>query len=277
MFKDIIVNLTPGETPDPVIDYAISVASAFGAHLCGVAFIYDPVIPATAMGGGIPADLIESQRIESEKAAGAAAARFDAAAKRAGLSYEGHQTSASGAGAADYFSHVARRFDLSIVGQSQPEGMVMSDLVLETALFESGRPVLAVPYIQKGGLKLDRVMACWDGGRTASRAIGDAMPLLTRAKAVELTTFSGERGKRDELPGVDMGQHLARHKVNVTVNRVPLGDVDIADAILSHAADTSADLIVMGGYGHSRLREFILGGATRGILQSMTVPVLLSH
>jgi nucleotide-binding universal stress UspA family protein len=277
MIKDIIVNLTPGEARDPTAEYAVSVASTFEAHLAGVAFVYDPIIPATVMGGGIPVDLIESQRVESEQGARAAAARFNAAAKPAGLSFETHELNASAAGAADRFGHLARRFDLSIVGQPQPDSPVMQDLILETALFESGRPVLAVPYIQKGGLKLDRVMVCWDGGRTAARAISDAMPFLTRAKTVELVIFAGERGKRDEIPGVDMGQHLARHGLNVTVNRMPLGDVEVSDAILSHAADSAADFVVMGGYGHSRLREFILGGATRGMLQAMTVPTLMSH
>ena len=277
MIKDIIVNLTPGDARDPATDYAVSVASAFEAHLAGVAFIYDPVIPATVMGGGIPADLIEAQRVESEKGARAAAARFNAAAKQAGLSFETHELNASAAGAADRFAHLARRFDLAIVGQPHPDSPVMQDLVLETALFEAGRPVIAVPYIQKGGLKLDRVMVCWDGGRPATRAIGDAMPLLARAKAVEVLIIAGERGKRDEIPGADIGQHLARHGLKVTVNRIPLGDVEVADAILSHAADSAADFVVMGGYGHSRLREFILGGATRGMLQAMTVPTLLSH
>jgi nucleotide-binding universal stress UspA family protein len=229
------------------------------------------------MGGSIPADLVEAQRVENEKAAVGAATRFDAAARRAGLSYETHRLSATAAGAADRFAHLARRFDLAIVGQSQPDSPVMQDLILETTLFESGNPIIAVPYIQKDGLKLDRVMVCWDGGRPAARAIGDAMPLLTRAKAVELAIFTGERRKQDEITGADMGAHLARHGLNVTVNRMPLGDLDVSDAILSHAADSSADFLVMGGYGHSRLREFILGGATRGVLQAMSVPVLLSH
>jgi len=277
MIKDILVNLTPGDARDPAVDYAISTASAFEAHLAGVAFIYDPIIPATVMGGGIPAELIESQRVEAEKGARAATGQFEAAAKKAGISFETHQINASAAGAADRFAHLGRRFDLSIVAQPQPDSPVMQDLVMETAMFDSGRPVIAVPYIQKSGLKLDRVMVCWDGGRAATRAIADAMPLLARAKAVEVVIFAGERGKQDEIPGADMGQHLARHGLKVTVNRVPLGDVDVADAILSHAADSAADFVVMGGYGHSRLREFILGGATRGMLQAMTVPVLLSH
>ena len=277
MIKDILVNLMPGDGRDPASDYAVSVAAALEAHLAGVAFIYDPVIPATVMGGGIPTELIEAQRVESEKGANAAATRFDETARRVGISFETHRLNASGAGAADRFAHLSRRFDLSIVGQAQPDSPAMQDLVLESALFESGHPVIAVPYIQKGGLKLDRVMVCWDGGRTAARAIADAMPFLTRAKTVEVVIVAGERGKQDEVPGVDMGQHLARHGLNVTVNRIPRGDVEVADVILSHAADIAADFVVMGGYGHSRLREFILGGATRSMLQAMTVPTLLSH
>ena len=183
---------------------------------------------------------------------------------------------ASLAGAATTFGQIARRFDISVVGQAQPERGAAEELMIEGALFESGRPVIVVPYIQKQGLKLDRVMACWDGGRMAARAIGDAMPLLERAKAVDLVIVT-ERGKNDEITGANMSEHLARHGVTVEVKRIAKGDIDVQDAILDYAADSGADLIVMGGYGHSRLREFILGGVTRGILASMTVPVLMSH
>jgi nucleotide-binding universal stress UspA family protein len=134
-----------------------------------------------------------------------------------------------------------------------------------------------VPYIQKAPLKLDEVMVCWDGSRPAARAIADAMPLLQRAGQIEVVIVANERGKRDEIPGADMGQHLARHGLKVDVKRITGGDIDVADALLSHAADSSADFIVMGGYGHSRLREFVLGGVTHSILRSMTAPVLMSH
>jgi nucleotide-binding universal stress UspA family protein len=277
MIKDIIVNLTPGEARDAAVAYAVSVAGAFEAHLVGVVFVYDPVIPATVMGGGIPADLIERQRVENETLAAQAKAQFEAAATQAGISYTSYQTNASGPGAADQFAHLARRFDLVMVGQPQPEGSAAQDLIVEAGMFESGRPLIVVPYIQKGGLALDRVMVCWDGGRAAARAIGDAMPFLTRAKQVEVVIVAGERGKRDELPGVDLGQHLARHGIKVTVNRIPAGDIDPANAIISYASDSGADFLVMGGYGHSRLREFILGGVTRTMLESMTVPTLMAH
>ena len=141
----------------------------------------------------------------------------------------------------------------------------------------TGRPVIFVPYIQKAGMKTDRIMVCWDGSRTASRAIADAMPFLKKAKQVEIVIISSKPAKADELPGADLGQHLARHGINVGIKRITSPDSDVPSTILSYAADSSADMIVMGGYGHSRLREFVLGGATRGLLQSMTVPVLMSH
>jgi len=144
-------------------------------------------------------------------------------------------------------------------------------------LFDSGRPVIFVPYIQKSGLKLDRVMLCWDGSRAATRAINDAMPFLEKAKQVELVIVSSKAGKANELTGADMGQHLARHGLKVEVKRITSPDIDVTSTILSYAADSSADMIVMGGYGHSRLREFILGGVTRGLLETMTVPTLMSH
>ena len=150
--------------------------------------------------------------------------------------------------------------------QAEPDKVAPEELIVEGALFGSGRPVVVVPYIQKSGLKLDRVMVCWDASRNAARAVADAMPFLARAKAIDVVIVASERPKSDEIPGADIGQHLARHGLKVEVKRIVATDTDVANTILSHAADSSADFIVMGGYGHSRLREFILGGATRGIL-----------
>jgi nucleotide-binding universal stress UspA family protein len=183
---------------------------------------------------------------------------------------------ASFVGTADVFGRIARRFDLSVVRQAEPKSSTPAPLIIEAALFETGRPVLIVPYIQKGGIKLDRVMVCWDGSRGAARAAGDAMPFLERAKAVEVVIVT-ERGKTDEVPGADIAQHLARHGVTVEVKQIVAPDAKVANVLLSHAADSSADFLVMGGFGHSRLREFVLGGVTRSILDTMTVPTLMSH
>lgn len=276
MIKDLVVNLTVAPARDVAGAYAISIAEAFGAHVAAVAFGYEPVIPPTIV-GGIPASMIDAQRTENEKAAADALAKFDEAARRAGVSFESRRLSASLAGAADRFGAVARRFDLSVVGQADPEQVAPEELIVEGALFSSGRPIVVVPYIQKGPLKLERVMVCWDASRNAARAVADAMPFLRKAKTIEVVIVASERPKSDEIPGADIGQHLARHDLKVEVKRIVATETDVASTLLSHAADISADFIVMGGYGHSRLREFILGGATRGILSAMTVPTLMSH
>jgi len=275
MIKDILVNLGLGSR-DPASEYAISVAEAFGAHLLGVAVSYEPVIPGTVM-GGIPPEIIESQRAESDKKARVAVDRFEQAVKRAGISAETRTISASISGAADQIGRMGRRFDLVIVGQPERQKSLPDEVVDEGVLFESGRPVIFVPFIQKGGMKLDRIMVCWDGSRAAARAIADALPLLQKAKQVEIVIVSDRPSKKDEVPGADLAQHLARHGLKVDVKRITSPEIDVPSTILSYAADSSADMIVMGGYGHSRLREFVLGGATRGLLESMTVPVLMSH
>jgi len=135
---------------------------------------------------------------------------------------------------------------------------------------------MIVPYIQKDEIKLDHVLVGWDGGVTAARAVGDAMPLLRKAGKVDVVTIVSKRVDEKEMPGFDIARHLARHGVNAEVKRLPSGE-EPASTLLSYAADAATDLMVMGGYGHSRLREFVLGGTTRNILASMTVPVLMSH
>jgi len=276
MVKDVVVNLTGGHPQDFAADFAISLGSTFGAHVAGVGFIYEPVIPGDML-GGIPTDLIEVQREENSKTAKAAVARFEAAAAAAGISAESRIVDASVAGAADLFGRIARRFDIAVVGQARREQGASEELLIEGTLFGSGRPVVVVPYIQKEGLKLDRALICWDGSRPAARAIADAIPFLERAKAVEIVVVTGERDKSGEITGKNMRRHLARHGIETEIKHITAGSVGPQTAILAHAADSGANFIVLGGYGHSRLREFILGGVTRSILKSMPVPVLMSH
>jgi nucleotide-binding universal stress UspA family protein len=276
MIKDIVVNLSLGEGRDPASEFAVSAAATLDAHIAGVAIAYDPFVPAIEV-GVIPSDLIDIQREENERLSAAAIGRFDESVHRNGVSAETRTFEAASATASEIFARIARRFDLSILSQPRAETSGSDQAIVEAALFGSGRPVLIVPYIQRDGLKLDRVLVCWDGSRTAARATADALPLLVKAKTTELITVTDGSRDLDEIPGVDFAKHLARHGINVELKRVVRGDIDVANAILSHAADTSADLIVMGGYGHSRLREFVLGGATRGLLKSMTVPTFMSH
>ncbi len=277
MIRDILVNLPVEGSRDAVTSFAVSVAARFSAHLTGVAFLYEPLTPVMVDGYGVPPSVIESQRIENEKAAKAAVATFEEAARLAGVSGAASALDAPVGAAPGTLGRIARRFDLSIVAQPEPNQPALARLFVEAALFETGRPVLVVPYIQTAPLKLDRIMLCWDGSRSAARAAGDAMPFLVQSKATEIVMVSGEPAKSDELPGADIAHHLARHGIKAEVKQIASPNIDVANTILSYAADQSVDFLVMGGYGHSRLREFILGGVTRGILGSMTFPTLMSH
>lgn len=276
MLKDLVVNLSPAGSSDPAADYALSVAATFEAHIAGVAFAFEPIIPVTAM-GGVASDIIDSAIAENERTAKAALDRFESAAKKRGVSAETRSITAILADAADQLGRIARRFDLCVVPQADPEKPGPEDLFVQSVLFASGRPLLIVPYIQKAAIKLDHVLCCWDGSQTSARAIADAMPFLQKAKTIDLFIVATDKVRRNEISGADMAQHLARHGFKINVEQVVAKDIDVASAILSYAADSSADFLVMGGYGHSRWREFVLGGATRGILSAMTVPTLMSH
>ena len=275
MIKDLVVNLSTGAGENATPNYAISLAREFDAHLAAVAFAYEAV-PIAMLGDDVSTDWITELQQEAEDSAKAAVATFEEATRGSGLSTEVRWMTASFSGTADLFGRIARRFDLSVVRQTEPDDKTPDPLIIQAALFDSGRPVLVVPYVHKSGIKLDRILVAWDGSHSAARAVGDALPFLKRAKAVEVVVV-GDKAKSKEIPGADIAHHLARHGVKVEVKEIVAADVDAANILLSHAADVSADFMVMGGYGHSRLREFVLGGVTRSVLATMTIPTLLSH
>lgn len=275
MIKDIVVSLSIGKPRDVASDFAASVAGVFGAHLTGVAFAYEPPIGGMVLPPA-EATFLELFRAENAAAADRAKQAFDDIARRAGISADSIIISATAHGAADRLGELAREYDLSILPQAEPDGDIAETMIIEAALFSSGRPVLVVPYVQSTGLRLDRVLVCWDGSQNAARAAADAMPFLRRAGVVEVVTVES-RVRRNELTGAKIAEHLARHGLKVELNPIVGGGANVSDVILSHAADNAIDLIVMGGYGHTRLREFVLGGATSGILGTMTIPTLMSH
>jgi nucleotide-binding universal stress UspA family protein len=222
-------------------------------------------------------DVYRTVKSNYKKEAQQALSRFEDAARRSQLSAQALLLETSLVGSTEAFARLARTTDLSVLKQPEPDRDAFGQDLLEAALFDTGRPVLIVPYIQKDGFSAKRVLCCWDGSRAAARAMGDALPILQKAGSVKVLTISTGKFDERDVKGAELATHLARHKLQVELVRLPAADIDVANAILSHAADSGADLIVMGGYGHSRIREFALGGATRGILQSMTVPTLMSH
>ena len=274
MFKDLIVGLSPDSTVDAASNFATSLSKNFNLQMLGTGFAFVPVYPATTPMEVFGADFISAQRAENKKAADAAVARFLRTAAEMGVTAQSRVLQAPVAEASHQFAQEMRNFDIAVLGQARPDYWE-TDLIIEAALFESGRPLIVVPYIHIGPMKLDHVTVCWDGSRPAARAIADAMPFLERAKKVDLLTIV--TSTTDELKSGDMEGHLVRHGVQSTSKRFTSERGNEANTILNHAADTGTDLIVMGGYGHTRLREFILGGVTLGILKSMTAPVVLSH
>jgi nucleotide-binding universal stress UspA family protein len=281
MIKNLVVNLSVSANQGHAAeDFAISMAGALGAHLTGIAFIYDTHVPVTypQLGyGEAPAELIDALKREQTDLAKQASDRFTKATSLAGVSADARTLRTSFAGSVDRFGQIARRFDLAVVGQVEPGTNAYEKNIVEGALFSSGRPMIIVPYVHEAPFRVDRVMVCWDGGVAAARAVGDAMPLLARAGRIELVTVAGERGKQVEVDDADIAQHLARHGLTADAGRLAKDHADVADTLLSHAVDSGVDFIVMGGHGHSRVREFFLGSVTDVVLRAVKVPVLMAH
>jgi nucleotide-binding universal stress UspA family protein len=276
MIKDILVTLPIGKAPPIALDYAVTVAGAFDAHLTGVALVQS-LASTGAMFDGATAAVFDHYLQEAEAAAEVANVRFEQTRQREGLSAESIVLNAATTSLPELLARTARRFDLTILPQADPEDDGSEETIIEAALLGSGRPTLIVPHFQEGGVKFERVLVCWDGSHNAARAIADAMPFLARAKQVEVITVFPDEKFEDDMAGLPIAQHLSRHGVNVEVRSILAHGQDVSLRIRAHAAEQSADLIVMGCYGHSRLREFILGGVTRDMLGSTHVPTLMSH
>jgi nucleotide-binding universal stress UspA family protein len=150
---------------------------------------------------------------------------------------------------------------------------------MEAVLFESGRPIYLVPYVGKKIAPVKTAVIAWDGGAKAARTVNDSIPLLQdREEVIILIINADEReGAHGGAPGADIAAHLARHGINAKIELETVTGIDINNAILNFLAESGADLLVMGAYGHSRLREKAFGGVTRSILKEMTAPVLMSN
>jgi nucleotide-binding universal stress UspA family protein len=172
---------------------------------------------------------------------------------------------------------LARLYDLAVVLQPEPSRSTYDNNIPQAILFNSGGPMLMVPYIHKGALDARHVGIAWDGSRLAARAMRDALPFLTAAQAVTVIAVNENRHDDSEASSDQIVSHLARRGIKARVERLTADRDNVHGTILSIAADSDIGLLAMGGYGHSRLKERILGGVTRGVFESMTVPVLMSH
>jgi nucleotide-binding universal stress UspA family protein len=285
MFKDILVHLDEGPRSAMRLKVAVDMARRQKAHLTG---IYVTDIPGSDQffGAGMPFasgvgmdQMMTSLRSDSVSRADIAGQAFRDTLRREDL--EGEWRMVEGDTVSVLALH-ARYADLTILGQpnsDEPYKGPTADAVLVNVMLSSGRPVLAVPYAGQFEHVGDQVLVAWNASREATRAVNDALPLLRGAKRVTVLAVNPRRGieGHGDVPAADIALHLARHGVKAEAAHTIANDIGEGDALLSYAADLGVDLIIAGGYGHSRARELVFGGVTRTLLQEMTVPMLLSH
>lgn len=277
-YKTMLVHLDAGARRSERLELAFVLADRYDAHLVGL-FALSAVRMPSYVRADASALLIAEQDRQRAEAAAQAEAEFRAAAARYGrIKAEWRVSHADALGAVQLS---ARYSDLVIVGQWEREAERETGIApefVDELVVSCGRPVLVVPYAGRFPDAGKRVLVAWNASAEASRAVSDALPLLARAERVNVVVFrAGSPGDHGEEPGADAALYLARHGVKAAVSRYGSPGLDIGSQILSRAADMSVDLIVMGAYGHSRIRELVLGGATRAILESMTAPVLMSR
>jgi nucleotide-binding universal stress UspA family protein len=277
-YKNLLVHVDDTRACAARVQAAIDLAMAYEAHLTGVYIITDPS-PATFVQNYLPATTLDVLREAAGKRADAVLARFAEVAERNQISFESRTDRVLYTAMAETLATHARYADVAILGQADPDDGDGPRYLPEEVTLASGRPSLVIPYIGPAATLGQRVTVAWDASREAARAVNDALPMLKRAQAVGVVSVNpGDRPfGHGEQPGADIALHLARHGIKVEVQRIESRDIDVPNTILSHIADQSSDLLVMGAYGHSRLRELVLGGVTRTILREMTVPVLMAH
>jgi len=274
-YKTILVHCDAGKSVSHRLGVAAELAQRFGARLVGL-HVRRPFDAPVYFNGSLPMDDLFRIYDEGAKAdEAAAAAAFEKAIKGKHLSTEWRTASGY---PENEVALQARYADLIVLGQAEPEPTATPSDLPETVALAIGRPVLVVPHIgAKPPGKV--VLLCWNASREAARAAADSLPFLKAAEKVIILAVdpaSSSAGHGAE-PGADVAAWLSRHGVKVTVQRDVAADSDVGGVILSRAADHDADLIVMGIYGHSRMREMVLGGVSRTLLGSMTVPVIMAH
>jgi nucleotide-binding universal stress UspA family protein len=281
-FKDLLLQVDDSRGRESRLNLAVDIARRQGAQLTGL-FALEPldlsglVAPSGADIATVQAldEIRERYRAQRRAAGDRLRAGFDDATRRAGIASEWRALEGD---PAELAIHEARYADLFILGQSDPDEPLSRADIPGAVLLGAGRPVLVIPFI--GSESVGRnVLVAWRTTREAARAVNDALPFLTTAERVTVLTINPERdgdGEPDRSTA-EIARHLARHGIKAEASHIDAADIEVGEALLSRAADLDNDLIVMGGYGHSRLREFALGGTTRALLQHMTVPVLLSH
>ncbi|MFM0511681.1 universal stress protein [Paraburkholderia sp. RL17-373-BIF-A] len=277
-YKSIVVHLDTSERAHPRLELALRVAKQFHAHLTGVFALFTPEPRSFCLIAGTAEYNRDQENLRAERRA-VLEQLFHAELGRAQVAGDWIAT--------DEYANIAvprraRCADLIIAGQDDPNDpeSYIGDHFPQNLVMSMGRPVLMVPYVGAYPSLGSHVMAAWDGSREATRAVHDALPFMRLAKKTTVVTVNGEKSEAPggRVPGSDIATVIARHGANVEVADIEVAiGASIGDALLSQLTNIGADMLVMGAYGHARWQELVMGGATRAILKSMTVPVLMSH
>jgi nucleotide-binding universal stress UspA family protein len=277
-WKEVLVHVDGESDWRSTAGAAAALATRFGAHLVGLGVLRMPDLRDGVVRRGMGHAIFEQRRRDLEEAAGRTRDEFSRWGTAAGLGVEWR----TGDGE---FLHVlalhARYADLVVVGTPSPHttlSLEAPDLAAEVVL-AAGRPVLVVPAAGAAQPLGRRIAVAWNASREAARAVTDALPLIEGADHVVVLIVRPKTGAHAHgpEPGVDVAHYLARHGTDVEVVVVDGPQADVGDVLLRETARLQADLLVMGAYGHSRLRELVLGGATRTALERRTLPLLMSH
>lgn len=278
-YRTILVHLNDKRRAEALLEPAIALASRHNAHLIGMhAYASLPAPPiAVPFASRVLGSVAAFDRQETEEIA----ATFQRMTAKQPFVAEWRALKVPHVDLAAVVMDHGRAVDLIIAGQTDPDWDLspLMDFPERLAL-ESGRPVLVVPYVGRYPEIGRNVVIAWKAGRESARAAFDALPILTQAETVQILEVKEGRGRDDAQslpPDTTIAAALARHGIKPTVRTSAAADIGIGDELLSRTADAGADLLVMGAYGHSRMRELVFGGATRHIARHMTVPTLFSH
>jgi nucleotide-binding universal stress UspA family protein len=267
--------VTPSDTIESTVaeTYALELCAKARAHLtaCLVAPFFG--VPSAAILGVIRS-LVEEVNADRHSRAEAAERRIADVARIAGVTTEFRILQNSYPGLNDSLLSYARPSDVVVVPRGRADLTLDRDMI-DTLLFKSGRPMIAVPPNWEPAIRFDKVMVAWDGGARAARAVGDAMGLISDAAEVEVLCVTPDAAK--SIAGADLAKHLARHCKRVTLTELQKQHGDVGRTLRAHAEMGKADLLVMGAYAHPRVLEMVMGGVTRDMLTESTVPLFLSY
>ena len=274
--RDILVALTtyPDPTPVSVVEGAVSFATAVGSHIAAIACEVHVQVPGSFLSGSLVGGLAKHEAHESLKNARALLAAFESTAEKAGVTHERILERCLTQQLPARLVEYARLRDLTIVSVPEP----YDQWYAEAIIFGSGRPTLVLPESPPfRPFELNTVVVAWDFSRPAARAVADAVPILEKAKIVRIVTVTNEKVIDTKHSSEELAKNLSRHGIDIIVDQVDAAGRSIGESLTREVASYNADLLVMGAYGHSRFREFVLGGATKSMLSKPLLPILFSH